>query len=761
MTKRTVWVLMLASLATLLVSLISGGCSKDPQKAKQAYLRSGIHYLEKHNYQEAIIQFQNALKADPNFGEAFYQIAQADLGNHDWQGAYGNLLQVIHLDPGRADAHITLGNLYITGRDYQKAEDEATTVLQKDPGNASAYDLLAVSLAARQRHEEAVKAYRKVIELRPKEADPYINLGLSEVALNRQDDAEKHMLQAIQLNPHAAGAYSNLANLYRLQRQLPRGQQILEQGVSNNPDDKDLYFTWADFLYSQQKKEEADAALKKARDRQPKSGAIAMAIGDFYVGRHEVEKALAEYRRGIKIDAKNFEIRDHLVECLLDAGRTGEAETANSEIIRQRPKDVRAGIAGGRILLASGKSSDAVEQLRTVVTKAQDSPQAHYYLALAYIQNQNLQQAKSELQEALRLSPDMFTAQQTLSKVQLQLGEIKEAQSVVEKITKEHPSDIGTKVLMAGILLDQGAPAKARDQLLLARELAPGDPVISSDIGQTYMAERKITEAERELENALKQNPRFTPALEQLANIAVATNQAGKGIERVSQYIAKYPDDAAAHVILGKLRMAQKQYGPAQDEFQRALALDPKLVPAYLQMGNLYQQKGDIVPAIQTFEKCLTLAPKLAVVHAILGNLYLKQKNEEMAGKHYEQALALDPDLPSVANNLAWMYANEGKNLDVALGLAQKAKQLQPDSPATTDTLAWIQYKKGLYAGAIPLLQECVTTSPESPTYHYHLGMALLASGDTKRANQELQTALRLNLAGDDATQARLRLKQN
>jgi tetratricopeptide (TPR) repeat protein len=111
-----------------------------------------------------------------------------------------------------------------------------------------------------------------------------------------------------------------------------------------------------------------------------------------------------------------------------------------------------------------------------------------------------------------------------------------------------------------------------------------------------------------------------------------------------------------------------------------------------------------------------------------------------------------------VANNLAWLYVNDGGNLDVALSLAQKAKQQLPDSPATSDTLAWVLYKKGLYAPAIPILQECIAKVPTSATYSYHLGMALLASGRKQEAKTQLEAALRLKLAGEDDQAARAAL---
>jgi hypothetical protein len=55
----------------------------------------------------------------------------------------------------------------------------------------------------------------------------------------------------------------------------------------------------------------------------------------------------------------------------------------------------------------------------------------------------------------------------------------------------------------------------------------------------------------------------------------------------------------------------------------------------------------------------------------------------------------------------------------------------------------------------VELLKECVQKSPSSSLYRYHLGMALLASGDKKRAQTELRAALDLRLDPEDANKTR------
>src|SRR5205085_6250825 len=100
------------------------------------------------------------------------------------------------------------------------------------------------------------------------------------------------------------------------------------------------------------------------------------------------------------------------------------------------------------------------------------------------------------------------------------------------------------------------------------------------------------------------------------------------------------------------------------------------------------------------------------------------------AQRVYEGILATRPREAWPANNLAWLYAEHGGNLDVALRLAQTAKELLPNAPQISDTLGWIYYKKHLADTAIPALQASVKQDPRNPVYRYHLGLAYLKSGD-------------------------------
>jgi Flp pilus assembly protein TadD len=141
-----------------------------------------------------------------------------------------------------------------------------------------------------------------------------------------------------------------------------------------------------------------------------------------------------------------------------------------------------------------------------------------------------------------------------------------------------------------------------------------------------------------------------------------------------------------------------------------------------------------------------------------LGMIYDSQKRSDQAKEHYQKALKVNPKFPPAANNLAYMYADKGENLDEALSLAQAAKEQVPDNAHIADTLGWVYYKRGIYTRAITYLQEAKEKSPNNAIITYHLGMAYFKNGEAVKARQELKRALELDpkFSGGDEAKAAL-----
>jgi Tfp pilus assembly protein PilF len=126
----------------------------------------------------------------------------------------------------------------------------------------------------------------------------------------------------------------------------------------------------------------------------------------------------------------------------------------------------------------------------------------------------------------------------------------------------------------------------------------------------------------------------------------------------------------------------------------------------------------------------------------------------------YQKVAALNSRHFGALNNLAWIYAQQEKNLNQAFVMVKKAMELQPKNGLVLDTLGYILYRQGKLDDAEGRLKEALHVLPRHASILYHLGLIAHAQGRTDEAMTAIQRALLLNPDFDDAHEARLLLKQ-
>ena len=113
----------------------------------------------------------------------------------------------------------------------------------------------------------------------------------------------------------------------------------------------------------------------------------------------------------------------------------------------------------------------------------------------------------------------------------------------------------------------------------------------------------------------------------------------------------------------------------------------------------LVQGKKD--EAISGLEAAIKANPENLAAYLSIAQIYVQGKDYKKAMETYERVLARKPDLWVAANDLAFLMADTGGDLDKAMGFAQKALTQRPEEPSVLDTVGWIYYKKGDSAKAI------------------------------------------------------------
>jgi tetratricopeptide (TPR) repeat protein len=247
------------------------------------------------------------------------------------------------------------------------------------------------------------------------------------------------------------------------------------------------------------------------------------------------------------------------------------------------------------------------------------------------------------------------------------------------------------------------------------------------------------------LESALRQDPASLPALAVLVKLYGKEGRTKEALKRVSGLATAKPSDAGLQLLLAVCYFDLKDIDKAEATANRAIAIGPKMSEAYAMLANIDFVRGSGEQARANLRTAIEMNPRNVSNYLALEASYKKEGNWEEAKKLCERAHQIDAASPQVAMELAFLYLEHGGDVNVAFSLAQTVKQKIPDFPPAADLLGWAYYKLGSANSAIPQLEECVRKVPGQSVYQYHLGMAYMAAGRSKPAEQTLRRALEID----------------
>jgi tetratricopeptide (TPR) repeat protein len=412
----------------------------------------------------------------------------------------------------------------------------------------------------------------------------------------------------------------------------------------------------------------------------------------------------------------------------------------------------------------------AIADLKEVLRQEPNSRSGLFFMAQANFRSGQIDQARVFAGDLERNYPNYLPGKLMLVQINLATGDAKaalqSASQLLDRITKTSPDRESTPQMLtdlrANALLAHGSAAlalrdtkTARQDFLMAHDSAPGSTEVYVNLAMVALAENKTDEAVGFYNNALTIDSANFNSLRGLIGIYASRNQAAQAHARIDQSIATQPNNASLHFLKGEVYGFEKNAGGAEGEFRRALEIDPNYLAAYSALGAMFVNTNQQERAIAEYTKIVEHRPDNAAAYTLIGMLEMNRQNIDGAIDNYRKALAKDENAVFAANNLAWLYAEYGKgNMDEAVRLAQGAVQTNPGVPSFTDTLGWVYYKKGLYGAATEQLRKAISidetaarraNASPTPTYYFHLGVALAANGDKAGARKEIETALRLS----------------
>jgi tetratricopeptide (TPR) repeat protein len=236
------------------------------------------------------------------------------------------------------------------------------------------------------------------------------------------------------------------------------------------------------------------------------------------------------------------------------------------------------------------------------------------------------------------------------------------------------------------------------------------------------LAQGKGDEAVKAVQDLVDKNPRDIGYRYQLAGIETA---AGVQASRSNQARAK------------------QLFAQAAENYKTILKTTANSSDVWLHLGFIQQALGQTDAALASFEQAGNANPHNAQAFLNQGVLLGSVGKQKEATDAYNKVLGIEPQNPIALNNLAFIDANSGTNLDQAMTFAELAKKQIPNNPDIADTLGYVYYQKNLNEEALRIFRQIVQENPQNPTFHLHLAMALKKQGDKPGAREEATKALK------------------
>jgi tetratricopeptide (TPR) repeat protein len=334
-------------------------------------------------------------------------------------------------------------------------------------------------------------------------------------------------------------------------------------------------------------------------------------------------------------------------------------------------------------------------------------------LAEVFVKEERNEEAEVQLKTALLLEPDNSEVHRVWGKFLNSNERFSEAETAFKKSIELKPDAFRSLVSLGNLyLVDMDRP---EDAIITYRTAL----VIESDyvgLGNALAVTGKFSEAEIEFQEA--------------GRLA--------------------PGNPLPFYTLGELYVVSDKPDMALNAFAMALKAQPNFVQAHMERGDLYFLKGDDDKAFDEYRAALKISPTFAVAQVKIGMIYESNKDVAKAESSYLAALEIDPTQVIAYNNLAWLAAEKGTNLDNALTWAKKANDIV-SNPEFKDTLGWVYRARGELDLAMAVLENAVAVDPGNAGILYHLGVIYKEKGMIKEAVEVLEGALSL---GNNFSQA-------
>jgi len=516
------------------------------------------------------------------------------------------------------------------------------------------------------------------------------SIASAEAALQQDEmeSAESHYRDALILGWQLVGALATIDG------RLPEAREAFVAGSASAVQNRAVLQSLVLVLLQMHEAPQAVEILTRLVGKNPKDLQTRRLLAQALVVNGQPQQAVHELELAHASAPQDLELAFTLASGYLRLKRTDQADQLFAEILRARPA------ATTQVLIGRTYRDFAVyDRARTHLEAALKlDPQvrrAHYYLGMVYLTGEGvgrLDDAIAQFQRELKIAPSDPLTNMQLGRALVETRRNEEALPALELASRSDPPRVLVFYYLGRCQLVLGRPEEAVASLRRALELAPAQGASEAQLGGLH---NQLGLALREVGDSAEAGRHFDEA----SRIAAERTESSR--ETLARYMADVPDPEAG----------------------------PTAVAPLVEASPLSQ----IPPAARTgLER--GARTELARAYLNLGIMQVRAKRFERAAEHLERAAAADPAFPEVQRSLGVAEFN-ARRYDEAIGPLSLARAGAPDDVELRRMLATALIETEAYDRAAELL----AADPgrmDDPSLQFAYGLALMRSGRPAQGEQ-------------------------
>ncbi len=276
----------------------------------------------------------------------------------------------------------------------------------------------------------------------------------------------------------------------------------------------------------------------------------------------------------------------------------------------------------------SGKTANAITELKRIVDKNPKAFLGFFNLGILYERQSELANARSAYVQALEAEPKYTPALLHLVRLDIRNGNPASAVNTANRYIANHPNVFEHHYARLEAMIAAG---QYDDSIALIRTLLAADeanPKLRYYLAMTEFERKRYRLAEFIVGEALEITPDDYDALFLKARIHDALSEDDVALipgiaSTLDRVLELYPDHLEALWMRANIYYEASNYTKAEELYRHILALNPRTVGAYINLANTLKTVDKGPEAETLLNKAKSLDPYNGLVDFALGTLYL------------------------------------------------------------------------------------------------------------------------------------------